>query len=307
MSASRGAADALVRRTSPVRTATLHRSIASPFHCRSVIFKLHSACPVIVMNRSLIAASWIFFFATMYLILAEAVSPWFGLPGLGNIGFTLAFVLFSLLHCAVQEGVRFTAVFFAISAFISYVFEEIGVRTGLIYGSYHYSDMLGAKLGHVPIIIPLAWFMMIYPSWMVARSILRGTDLRSFVGVIALALVAALTITGWDMVMDPGMARAHNWIWEQGGSYFGVPLRNYFGWILTTFLVYFVAGIIWRKRSSEKSPAQIFTALPAIVYTFFGLRYITADNIPALKAIALFSMGFPGLLALIRLWTALEP
>ncbi len=46
------------------------------------------------------------------------------------------------------------------------------VRTGLVFGAYHYSDMLGIKLGHVPVLIPLGWFMMIYPSRVVAKAIL---------------------------------------------------------------------------------------------------------------------------------------
>lgn len=254
------------------------------------------------MKQSITAASWLFFCATMYLILAEALSPWFRLPELGDIGFTLVFVLFAVLHCAALLGLRLTALFFLISASVSYGLEEVGVRTGLIYGAYHYSDMLGPKLGHVPAIIPLAWFMMIYPSWMVARAILRGVDTRSFSGLAALSVTAAISITGWDMVMDPGMARAHNWVWEQGGPYFGVPLRNYFGWMLTTFIIYCLAGALWRNQKGEDIPTKTFAGLPVILYAFYALRYLMVNSIPALKAVALFSMGTPGLLALFQLW-----
>ncbi len=106
-------------------------------------------------------AVWILFAAVIYLIVAEAVSPWATLPTLGNIGFTLVFVSFAVLHCARCEGWTRTGLFFATAAVISFLLEETGVRTGLIYGPYHYSDMLGPKLGHVPVLIPLAWFMMI--------------------------------------------------------------------------------------------------------------------------------------------------
>ncbi len=68
--------------------------------------------------------------------------------------------------------------FFGLSFVISFIMEELGVRTGLIFGPYHYSDMLGPKVSNVPVLIPLGWFMMIYPSWVVARAILRGVDLR---------------------------------------------------------------------------------------------------------------------------------
>jgi len=238
----------------------------------------------------------------MYLILAEAVWPWFELPTLGNVGFTLVFVLFALIHCTALEGLRRTALFFATSSVVSYLMEETGVRTGLIYGTYHYSDLLGAKVGHVPIIIPLAWFMMIYPSWMVARALISGINTGSFRGLTALAIVAAWVMTAWDVVMDPGMAATGNWIWERGGAYFGVPRRNYLGWLLTTFLAYWITGWLWRciDRRTIVTGTKTFEALPVIVYSFFAVRYVVTNRFPALQVIALFSMGMPALVALLR-------
>jgi putative membrane protein len=124
----------------------------------------------------------------MYLILTEAVWKWVHLPQLGDVGFTLVFVTFALAHCAAMEGWSRTGLFFAVSAVVSYLMEAVGVQTGLIYGQYHYGDMLGPKLGPVPVIIPLAWFMMIYPSWMVARAMLNGVNTSTLPGITALAV-----------------------------------------------------------------------------------------------------------------------
>jgi putative membrane protein len=236
----------------------------------------------------------------MYLILVEALWPWFKLPGLGNVGFTLVLVSFALVHCTAVEGFGRTALFFAVSAVVSYLMEEVGVRTGLVYGAYHYSDLLGAKLGHVPLIIPLAWFMMIYPSWMVSKAMVRGIDTHSIAGITAQATVAAWVMTAWDVVMDPGMAAQGNWVWEHGGAYFGVPPRNYFGWLLTTFLVYWIAGWLWRRR--EDGNTKTFKMLPVIVYSFFAIRYVMTNRFPELQIIALFSMGMPALVALIQIF-----
>src|SRR5580692_11088031 len=233
------------------------------------------------MNRWIVAASWVSFAAITYLILGEAVARWIGLPILGNIGFTLVFVLFALFHCVALEGVARTGIFFGVSAVVSYVMEEVGVRSGLIYGAYHYSDILGVKLGHVPVIIPLAWFMMIYPSWMVARALLRGVDTNSIPGITALATIAAFVMTAWDVVMDPGMARAGNWVWENGGAYFGVPRRNYLGWLATTFIVYLLAGWFWRGPGYKRGATKLFAALPVLVYAVYALRYLTPNRIPA--------------------------
>jgi putative membrane protein len=238
----------------------------------------------------------------MYLIFAEAVSPWLALPGLGNIGFTLVFVLFALVHCTAVEGLPRTAIFFTVSAVVSFLMEEAGVRTGLIFGPYHYGDALGAKLGHVPIIIPLAWFMMIYPSWMVAKAIVRGVNLLTLQGLIAQAAIASLVMTAWEVVMDPGMTAAGVWVWEQGGSYFGVPRHNYLGWLLTTFLVYLLTAAFWRRGGSPPAQTRLFAALPVIVYAFFALRYVTAGWLKPLQVVALFSMGFPALVALTQIF-----
>jgi putative membrane protein len=256
------------------------------------------------MQPKLRLPSWFLFAATMYLILQEALWPWLKLPGLGNIGFTVVFVLFAVTHCAAFLGARFAALFFLVSAALSYLMEETGVRTGLIYGRYHYSDLLGAKLGHVPVIIPLAWFMMIYPSWMVAKELISGVDTRPLTGITALAGVGALVMTAWDVVMDPGMAAGGNWIWETGGVYFGVPRHNYLGWLLTTFLVYWIAG--WLTRGSEPAGKTKFAALPILVYALFALRYVASNRLPALQVVALFSMGTPSILAMIRIFLTAE-
>ena len=250
------------------------------------------------------AICWLTFAITMYLIFQEAVRHWIKLPNLGNIGFTLVFVVFAITHCVALEGARLTGIFFAVSAVVSYLMEEAGVRTGFIYGAYHYSDLLGPKLGDVPVIIPLAWFMMIYPSWRVARTLLRGIDCGTLFGITAQAAVAAIVMTSWDVVMDPGMALDGNWTWEKGGAYFGVPRHNYLGWLATTFLVYWIAGWVWRGARNMRPATHAFKALPILVYAFLALRYIAANRFPALQLVALFSMGTPGLVALLHVFTA---
>lgn len=254
-------------------------------------------------HRSTRAAAWLSFAAILYLIFTEVLAPWTTLPALGNIGFTLVFVLFAITHCAACAGWKRTGMFFALAAVVSYLLEEAGVRTGWIYGRYHYSEMLGAKLGHVPVLIPLAWFMMIYPSWVVARALTRGVNVRSAAGLIASAFIAAMVMTAWDTVMDPGMSAAGNWTWEQGGSYFGVPLHNYAGWLLTTFLVYLGFGLLG-TAGTRTEITKGFPALPVIVYALYAVAYIVPRPTPALQVVALFAMGLPALLAILQVWLA---
>jgi putative membrane protein len=250
------------------------------------------------------AATWALFALVVYLIATNILSAWVDLPALGNVGFVLAFTAFSLLHAGIKLGARRLALFFVLTVVISFIAEELGVRTGLLFGHYHYSDMLGAKLSNVPVLIPLGWFMMIYPSWVVGQALLRGIDLRGPLGALTLALLSALAMTGWDMVMDPPMAAHHNWIWEDGGPYFGVPLRNYFGWVLNTFVIYLAFDGIDRltaKRDAAVYPfGGVFAALPVILYAFFAIEYLAPGRLEPLRVIAVFTMLMPGTVALAR-------
>jgi putative membrane protein len=111
-----------------------------------------------------------------------------------------------------------------------------------------------------------------------------------------------MVMTAWDTVMDPGMSAAGNWIWEEGGAYFGVPLQNYFGWLLTTFLAYLGAGLLWRGKAGAIKVSNGFGALPIVVYAFYGLSYTAPRSIPALQVVAVFTMVMPALVALLRVF-----
>ncbi|HEY0197248.1 MAG TPA: carotenoid biosynthesis protein [Rhodanobacter sp.] len=257
------------------------------------------------MRRILQIADWVFFALLAYFIVGNMTYQWLALPVPGDMVFVPTFTAFSLLHAGLRLGGRRTALFFGLTVVISFIAEELGVRTGLVFGHYHYSDMLGLKLGHVPVLVPLGWFMMIYPSWVVAQALLHGVDVRRPFGMVALALVAAVVMTGWDMVMDPPMAAAHNWVWEDGGPYFGVPLHNYLGWMLNTFVIYLAFDTVDQAVTKRDRAAyrfgSVFALLPVVIYCLFSLQYLAPGRVPALRIIAVFSMLVPGVLALVRL------
>jgi uncharacterized membrane protein len=230
-------------------------------------------------------------------------------PTGGLNGQTLVLVLFSLTHACYALGWRHTLVFFALSAVISWIFEQIGVATGLIYGRYHYTDVLGPKLGHVPLLIPLAWFMMIYPSYVIANLIASdhpiGSPERSG-RLVWIAVLSAAVMTAWDLVVDPVLSgpAVQAWIWEQGGAYFGIPIQNYVGWMLTTFTVYLLYRLFERTVSTTPvgPMTPIITALPLIAYGSLMITNSLAGGPAALQVIGPFVMGLPLLAASTRLW-----
>ncbi|MBI5651316.1 MAG: carotenoid biosynthesis protein [Chloroflexi bacterium] len=205
---------------------------------------------------------------------------------------TFAFFAFALAHATEQLGARATFVFLALTFAISFAFETVGVLTGAIYGAYYYTHRLGLKLGVVPIIIPLAWFMMMYASYTVVAIIASGTRRVSSAW---LALLGALAMTAWDLGMDPQMAAAQMWVWVDGGAYFGVPIQNFIGWVATTFCIFWLFQIFAQRQSPrELKFDNAFALLPVAAYAIQGASTVAIgvmNNQPEPSLVAFFAMG----------------
>jgi uncharacterized membrane protein len=255
---------------------------------------------------------WIAFaVVVLRFVLQWGIAAGLPLPKISTIVYTLIFTLFSTFHASSVYGWRKGVIFLLICAAVSWCYEEAGVATGLVYGHYHYGSMLGPKLGEVPLLIPLAWFMMVYPSWIIAHVLMQGSgDPTSLPGGICRALIASTVMTSWDVVMDPGNAQAGLWTWEEGGPYFGVPFRNFFGWMLTTSTVYIIMMFVCRRaKTSSQHPIQpkMYMALPVILYGFVAFDKAFLATLPELHIVAVFGMCFISVLALFRLLLTRNP
>jgi lycopene beta-cyclase len=93
----------------------------------------------------------------------------------------------------------------------------------------------------VPLLIPLAWLMMMPPAWAVAQCIVYGTDdaaTRPYSRALFI-LMTALAFTAWDLFLDPQMVNWGFWVWHDPGvfNYFGIPFVNFMGWLLAAILM----------------------------------------------------------------------
>ncbi len=116
--------------------------------------------------------------------------------------------------------------------------EAVGVATGLPFGHYHYTNALQPQLAGVPLLIPLAWLMMLGPAWAVADAIYdrRAIQQAPYYRLVWAATVA-LAFTAWDLYLDPQMVARELWLWDVSGAYFGIPLINFAGWFAVSFIL----------------------------------------------------------------------
>ena len=66
---------------------------------------------------------------------------------------------------------------------------------------YHYPDQLGAKfLGLVPYLIPVAWFMISYPFFVIADRPVSSAWKR-WQRILVVVEIGGLVMTAWDVIM----------------------------------------------------------------------------------------------------------
>jgi uncharacterized membrane protein len=231
----------------------------------------------------------------LLLIAYNLVSLFLGLPYHAILTplFTVFAFTIALLHGSQMLGWRRTLLLLALTFSVSLLFESVGVATGWVYGAYHYTDKLGPKfLGLVPLLIPLGWFMMTYPSYVIASRLVRPLN-HAWLWRLAVAAVGGLVMTAWDLAMDPMMVGGGHWVWDQPGAYFGIPLQNYWGWWLTTFVTFWLFLTLARHQPETTPTSDPFTRLAVASYAITGFSSILVDFIfhldgPAL--VGLFAM-----------------
>jgi hypothetical protein len=146
---------------------------------------------------------------------------------------------------------------------VGFVSEYFGTTRGIPFGNYEYTALLGDKIaGRVPPGIPLSWFFMGACSYLLMADRGQSTFVMRIVG-------GALLLTSWDLVLDPAMSRlTQYWVWEESGAYYGTPIANFGGWILTGLVVGVcleVAGAKHWAANVPRGPLLAFFAANALL------------------------------------------
>jgi putative membrane protein len=200
--------------------------------------------------------------------------------------------LAALLHATGRLGGRRALAIFAVAFTISLSAELLGTATGYPFGPYSYTPQLGYRIaGLVPFNIPTSWFFMLYCSLAICGRLLplRREERGAAAGRERWrwALVAGLILTAWDVSMDPAMVRTTHWIWHlappaqqsalgrifASDVFYGMPLSNWLGWLLTGTLVAraMLAIVPPSAFAGRVSPGRF----PLVLYAVNGLLPIT--------------------------------
>ena len=256
---------------------------------------------------------------------AAAALPGTALGAAGAGLLALALLLFVILHAGQTYGWRGAAAFLLLSYVVSFGFEAMSVATGFPFGFYvHHSP--GPRLFDIPFIVPLGYVVYGWFAWVAACLIVRNDPADdSGLARFGTPLVATFVLAGWDYAFDAtGAVVAHTHTYTHPSGLMGVPLVNFFGWLLTGWVAFQLFALL--EARFRRTPALSRTAhwiMPCLVWllapvTYFiqfanapagttttgGRTFVIADVYEAAAAISLISMVLPAIVAILRFFAA---
>ncbi len=219
--------------------------------------------------------------------------------------FTVSFQFFAQLHIVLaalvlgvvlvrQLGWRWWPALVAVYC-ISLFSELIGTRYGVPFGEYQYTGLLGFKwAGRVPFLIPLSWFLMALPSWVMARAAAGKGASR----LARLALGASWLLV-WDLALDPAMSYlTPYWRWEDSGPYYGMPWVNLGGWFVTGLALMATLDLLSERGDWASVPVRwmasyyaVVLALPLGMVVAGGLWIAALATVSSLGLVAALSIA----------------
>ena len=190
--------------------------------------------------------------------LASVYAPAFTFFAQGHVVLSGIVLLLVLSRSA---GARWVPAFLCVYV-ISLTAELLGTQTGFPFGGYGYTPSLGPRwFGHVPILIPLSWFCMAVPAYIVAS---RLAPDKAWMRIV----FASALLTSWDLALDPAMSFVTSyWIWQEPGIYYGMPLVNLLGWFGTGVLIAFALERLGAGSWTQPGELRWYAAYYAVVAT----------------------------------------
>jgi uncharacterized membrane protein len=205
-------------------------------------------------------------------------------PIIGNIINSITFsplVIFAWIHGSQRYGIKNMAIWFVITWIVSNGFEALSIYIGFPFGNYYYNFMTELNILGVPAPIMIIYFGISYTSWTVAQIVL-GLFNKKITGIykFILPFTTAIIMTMWDLVTDPQASTIKsNWIWENGGNYFGVPISNFIGWVFVVYVFMQIFTLFISKKEIDISinfltSKKSYWIEAAVMYLIMGLGVV---------------------------------
>jgi putative membrane protein len=140
--------------------------------------------------------------------------------------------------------------------------EFIGVKTGVIFGSYAYGSTLGAKWQGTPYLIGLNWAALILYTSSIFAGAVKSNLGRSILG--------AAVMTLYDFFMEPVAMKYDFWDWKDGI----IPIQNYVAWFLIALVFDLILNAIAKPIRNRMAASLFYIQFGFFLILFLANKFL---------------------------------
>ncbi|MEY3965476.1 MAG: hypothetical protein RL263_645 [Bacteroidota bacterium] len=140
--------------------------------------------------------------------------------------------------------------------------EFIGVKTGVIFGSYVYGNTLGAKWQGTPYLIGLNWAALILYTSSIFAGAVKSNFGRSILG--------AAIMTLYDFFMEPVAMKYDFWTWKNGI----IPIQNYVAWFLIALIFHLILHAVAKPIRNRMAASLFYIQFGFFLILFLANKFL---------------------------------
>jgi putative membrane protein len=140
--------------------------------------------------------------------------------------------------------------------------EFIGVKTGVIFGSYAYGSTLEAKWQGTPYLIGLNWAALILYTSSIFAGAVKSNLGRSILG--------AAVMTLYDFFMEPVAMKYDFWDWKDGI----IPIQNYVAWFLIALVFHLILNAIAKPIRNRMAASLFYIQFGFFLILFLANKFL---------------------------------
>jgi len=172
------------------------------------------------------------------------------------------FIVFLSIPCFAAVilwlGWRKGVISIIILSIYAFSIETFAIITGFPYSPFHYTEMIGMKiLGYTPFTVPFAYVPLFLGCIYLAAVRTKN--------IFKIILICALLVLVADLVLDPAAVSLNFWVYEFSSIFYGVPLQNFMGWILTGIIAATIGLILFKNEIKNEIPPAVVSSLFLII------------------------------------------
>ncbi|WP_117594718.1 bisanhydrobacterioruberin hydratase [Haloprofundus halophilus] len=177
-------------------------------------------------------------------------------------------------------------------ALYAYAIEYTGVETGWPYGEFYYGVDLGPTVEGIPLGLPIFFLPLVMNSYLLCLLLLGDRADNPAVRLFSVVV----TVLAMDVVLDPGAVALGFWVYPDvppGGGFYGVPLSNYAGWVVSATVAVVTLDWAFDRRAllARLSRCEfMLDDLVSFVILWGSVNVVFGNYVPALVAV-LFGVG----------------